>query len=376
MNQPFPSGFPSSFPGAPGAPAAQFGQAPAPQQPAFAPQQPAFQQPAAAPYGAPAPGPQFGGAPAAPQPPAFQAPAPQQPAAPRVAYWTIHNGAAVEVQEAQARTLPPTAPLCTQDLTTGAYGQWATVGQLLGQAQQATPPAPQQPAFQAPPAQPGFAPQQQQQAPYGQQPGFAPQQPQRPAGSAYPAPAGSVPAGIPQGLFSGAANATASRNGVSLEEGDYIARYLGAEFKQGQGTNINKAWVIHEVEIVQSSFNPQNPQTAKCNQVGSHVSIFVTRNQSFDGNMKEIALSLMPFDAQGQRRQDNSPIPEHEMGAMLQDPCPVGGRYVFLTARKKATRPKPGQTEPGEFTRISWKHMPTGADGQPDVAAFTRDGWA
>lgn len=315
--------------------------------------------PRPAPFGAP-----MG---ANPQPPAFggaPAPQPQAPvAAPQRSFWCFVNGASTLLPEAQARAQAPGTACMTEDQSSG----WSTVGQLL-------------PA-QAPPQQ--FAPPQQAQAPAPANP-WAPTaatQPWNPAvnpaaapaqhQSHFPAPANAA-AAAPAGLFSGATNASASRSGTSMEEGDYIVRWCGAEFKQGAGNNLGKAWVIHDVEIVMSSYNPNDPNKSKCNQVGSHCSIFVTRNQSFDGNTKEIALALMPVDAQGQPRNDASFISEGELGQLIQPGSALEGRYCLLEARKKATRATAQKPEGGEFTKISWWHCPTGADGMPNAAGIVR----
>lgn len=344
MNQPSPFGFPGA-----GRPA------------------PAFGAPAAAPAFGQQPPPAFG-APAQPQPPGFgQQPPPA--AAPQRNFWVFVNGASVHMPEAQARQQAPTTPIMTED----QQGGWSTVAQLLG----APAAAPAQ--FQAPAPVQGspFAPTAQSQPwnpavnpAVAHHPG-APPGALQPQQSAYGAPANAA-AAAPAGLFSGATNASASRSGTSMEEGDYIVRWCGAEYKQGQGNNVGKSWVIHDVEIVMSSHVPGDPVKGKCNQVGTHCSVFVTRNQSFDGNTKEIALALMPIDAQGQPRSDASFISEPELAQMLASPSPLEGVYCLIEARKKATRPTPQKPNGGEFTKISWWHCPAGADGMPNPAAVVR----
>lgn len=157
-----------------------------------------------------------------------------------------------------------------------------------------------------------------------------------------------------------------------MEEGDYIVRWCGAEYKPGAGNNLGKAWVIHDVEIIISSYLAGDPVRGKCNQVGTHCSVFVTRNQSFDGNTKEIALALMPRDAQGNQRTDASFISEQELGQMLLSPSPLEGTYCLIEARKKPTRATPQKPEGGEFTKISWWHCPTGQDGMPLTSGIVR----
>jgi hypothetical protein len=342
-------------------------------------------------FGFPSPGhvpagPQAPAAPSFGQPPApggFAQPS-AAPVAPEPTFWAYVNGAPVSITLTQARTLPPATPLMSADQSSG----WKQAHEILPAAAPAPAPfqAPPQQAFQ--PQQPAApAPFQPQQSFQPQQPGafqappqqaapgvFQPQQPapfQAPQQqrSAYPPPANTA-AAAPHGLFSGAANASASRSGANLNDGDYVARYIGAEFKQGQGNNAMKQWVIHEVEIIKSSYDPANPASLQCTQVGQRVSIFVTKNVSFDGNMKEIALALMPLDANGQRRPDNAYISEQEFGAMLQDPCPLAGRMIYLEARKKKTKPTPQKPEGGEFTHIAWWHMPADAQGNPDLPTF------
>jgi len=364
-----------------------------------------------------------GGFPAQAQRPLFGAPgqptgAPAQPAAAPApaarSFWVFVNGAATLVPEANARTLHPTTACMPEDQS----GGWSTVGVMLPAAPaQAQPPAQQfnqppaqqfnqppaqqfnqppaqqfnqppaqqfnQPPaqqFNQPPAQQfnqplaqqfNQPPAQQFNQPSAQQYNQPPAQQYNQPQSAYSAP-GNAAAAIPEGLFSGASNASASRSGTSMEEGDYIVRYCGAEYKVGAGANVGKTWVIHDVEIVMSSFNAADPSRSKCNQIGSHCSIFVSRNQSFDSNSKEIALALMPVDPQGQPRTDASFISPQEIGQMLLNPSPLEGRYCLIEARKKPTRATQQKPNGGEFTKVSWWHCPTGPDGMPNHAAVVR----
>ncbi len=326
------------------------------------------------------------GAPAQAAPPAFAPPA----AAPQRNFYAVINGAAQLVPEAQARTLDPNTMMMDEAQTI----PWTPGGQLFG----APAPAPVQPAFQAPPAQPAFQPQQpafqqpqqpafqqpQQpafQAPAPQQPAF--QQPQ-PAQQGFYKPPGSqplqhivpsmqqpfqgqqpqqggYPASVaPAGLFNGVANASVTRRGNNITGGDYLGRFVQAEYKEGQqGT-----YVIIEVEIVASTHAENDPINGMSNPIGQRVTIFVKKNQNFDGNIKEIMLSLSPHNPDGSTRDDTSIIPQQETAALLTQPCPFAGQFVYLQAREVPT--KVG----GKYTRVNWWHCPKDAQGNPDTATM------
>lgn len=291
-------------------------------------------------------------------PPAFQPPAgfaPQLQSQPPVQaqrnFWAFINGATTLVTEAQARTLAPDIMLMDEAQSL----PWTAAGQVLANAQpQVQQPAfqqPQQPAFQQP-QQPAF------QQPQVQQPAF--QQPQQAATQP-----GWAATAAPAGLFNGVSNASVTRRGNNMNPGDYIARFIAAEYKEGQ----KGSYVISEVEIVATSFVQGDPIKGNCNPIGQRVSVFVKRNQSFDGNIKEIMLALSPHNSDGTIRDESSAIPPGETAALLQQPCPFAGQYVYMEARDVDTKGAHGQP-PGKFTRISWWHCPKDAAGNPDTATM------
>jgi hypothetical protein len=309
--------------------------------------------------GAPAP---FG-APAQAAPPAFGAPAAPAPA-PQRSFWCAINGQAQLLNEAQARTIDPNTMAMDEAQTIG----WTPIGQLLG----AAAPAPAQPAFQQPafqqPTQPAF----QQPA----QPAF--QQPAQPAFQRQPVPAmqqqpfgqqpqqGGYPAAAaPANLFSGVANASVTRRGNNLTGGQYVGRFVSAEYKEGQ----NGIYVIAEVDIIISNYIEGDPINGKSTPAGQRVSIFVKKNQNFDSNIKEIMLALSPHNPDNTIREDTDNIPPHETAALLTQPCPFAGQYVYLMANETMTKGGP-QAPPHPFTRINWWHCPKDAAGNPDIASM------
>lgn len=243
------------------------------------------------------------------------------------------NGQPVEKTEAECRTMPPTTPAMTHDYSSG----WLTLAALLGPPPAAAPAAP-------PPAA-------------GTRAAFG----GRPAASAPPPQAPGTP--NRNDPFAGIEGAQTFRRGNNMNPGTYIARVSSAEFKHGR----QKDMVIIEVEILTSSYDVNDPTTHQCNKEGSRATVFVSMNDNFLSNMKEIILAVSGFDAQGQPRPENDTVTKAETDAFVSADQPFAGALVYLEARLIKTK---AQTD---FTRISWWPCPQHPDGSPDVDKLFRD---
>lgn len=269
--------------------------------------------PVTAPAAPLAPAPAAPAAPAAPGAP----PAPATPVAERK-FWVAINGASVLKTETEARGFPPTTQGMSQDQTSG----WKTLAELLGGA----------PAV----------------APGGQRSAFGGRVTQT-------APAAAA-TGAPAGIFAGIEGASVTRRGNNFEEGNYVCRLASAEYKQGREKN----FVICEMEILISSFDPADPSTSGCNREGTFATVFVQKNDSFLPNMKEIVIACSGFDENGVPRDVNSIVTAEECNQFVSAEQPFAGALVYLEARLIKTRA--GK----DYTRVSWWPMPKDASGAPD----------
>ena len=164
-------------------------------------------------------------------------------------------------------------------------------------------------------------------------------------------------------LFSKVEGAEVYRKGSYMEAGDYIAKLVSAEVKQGR----TKTMIILEVAILTSSYNPDVPEKQGCNQEGSRATIFVQQNENFLSNVKEIMLAVSGFDPQGRARPEDDTVTQAECDALVAPEQHYAGALVYLEARVITT--KTGNP----FTRISWWPCPQLADGSPDTEKLFRE---
>ncbi len=267
-------------------------------------------------------------APPAPPAPPMAAPAPPAPpaAAPSARnFWCSINGAVVLKTEAETRALAPSTAAMAEDQA--ALGVWSTLAVLC------PAPAGASPAAAAP----------QSRAAFGQR--------------AAPAQAPVQQQGMPKGIFAGVENAEVIRRGNNINPGDYICKLCSSEFKQGRQKNM----VITELEVIKSSYEAAKAETHGCNREGSRMTNFVSQNDSFVSNIKEIILAASGFDAvTGKARDPEDTVTQAECEALVSPEQPYAGALVYIEAREVDTRAG------GKFTRVSWWPCPLQADGSPD----------
>ncbi len=285
--------------------------------------------------------------PAQMQPPAMM---PPQQAAPEMKVHVSQNGQpAVLMPLSHARQLPPNAMAISEDQSSG----WLQLGEFLAKFSPAA----------APPMQP---PAQMQQAaqPTGRGAFGAPATPQNPQQSAPP-----MQSVVPRGMFAAVGNAQVTRQGSYINSGDYICKVIESQFKSPNNGGGGFQGVIVELEVLQSSYDPNDPAKQKCNQIGSRMSAFVKQNQSFAGNMKEIMLAVSGMGPDGKPRPEDSYVTEDECMAFVGPTQPYAGVLVYLEARDKPLQNQQGQL----FTKVSWWPCPAKADGSPDEEKLFRD---
>jgi hypothetical protein len=266
---------------------------------------------------------------APPQPPAYQQPAPpaappQPPAAaapPLPKLWVVVNGQPVLQEPAQYMNLPPATQVHRED----GIGGWQPLSKIL-------------PAAPAPAAAPPL-----------NRTAYAP-----PAGpTQLPQPVGGAP---DPSLFAGMESAQISRRGAFLTAGDYILKLSSAEFK-----NLRKGGMaaICEWIVMVSSYRQDNPTTHGCITEGSGVTTFIKKNDSFNGNMKELILALSGFDKSGQPRPETDQVTAQEVSRMLSPEQPFTGQCIYVEARDRELKDKPGQF----YTNLNYWPMPMKPDG-------------
>lgn len=189
---------------------------------------------------------------------------------------------------------------------------------------------------------------------------------------ATPAPAQAAPAGfggrtaaanpaapgVPRGAFAGVENAQVYQRNANITPGDYVVEITEALYKNLRS---GKNSVIIEGRVLVSSYNAANPNTLGCNKEGSDISVFVTQNDSFASNMKEIILALSGFDAAGNPRPLDDVVTSTECEALVAPEQAYTGRKVFLQAREITT--KAGNP----YTRVQWHPCPIDGQGKPDL---------
>ena len=267
--------------------------------------------------------------PQAPAAPAFQPPAPpavQQPALPNL--WCVINGAAVMQTPAQYLLLPPT----TQAHHENGTGGWKPLSAFLPAA--AAAPL-DRAAFQAP-AGPAHLPQQ-----------------------------AAAPGTPDASLFAGMETAQISRRGSFITQGDYILKLNSAEMKTLRASG--KLSAIFETTVIVSSYNKDNPATHAATTEGSGVTIFIQKNESFNGNMKELYLALCGFDKNNQPRPETDVITGAEIAQVFSPNQPFAGVHFYCEARQRLTQANK------EFTNMNYWPMPVKADGTWDMDRLIRE---
>lgn len=124
----------------------------------------------------------------------------------------------------------------------------------------------------------------------------------------------------------------------------YICRIMEIKYVAGRSSNN----VFVEVEILESSYDPNNPISHHANPPGSKASMGIKQNDSFLRNMKELAIALSPPDAQGNWRPDTDVVTEAEMNNLTSDEQPAQGRLIYVTATNTTT------TRGNPFTRFNF----------------------
>jgi hypothetical protein len=281
--------------------------------PATAPA-PSFQPPAAAP-----------GMPSAPPmaPPVIQAPALPD-------LWVPVNGQPAQLKPDQWLTMPPQTPAHRVD----GIGGWQTIAKFLPAAA-AAPSAPlDRAAFQAPP-----------------QAGQLPQQ--------------AATGGPDASLFAGMESAQISRRGSFITEGDYILRLSSSEWKLLRKSG--KYSGVFEFVVAVSSYNAADPRTHKALTEGTGTTVFIQKNDSFNGNMKEMILALSGFDKAGQPRPETDVVTPAEVAATFGPGQPFAGAEIYCEARDRKTK------EDKDFTNMNYWPIPKTADGKYDMERFHRE---
>jgi hypothetical protein len=202
-----------------------------------------------------------------------------------------------------------------------------------------------------------------------------PQQPAgRPAFGGRPAsPPTQQPAGRPsfgaqrtapakRSPFAGIENATVTQRNPYLGEGHYVLRIKDVIWKDARSGD---SMAIIESEVVISSYDAQDPVTAKHNREGTTASICITNNDSFLSNWKEFVIAASGFDEQGQPRSIDDVVTEDEAQGVFSSEAgvtPLQGAYIFVEAHDVPTRGG------GVFTRKAFKPIKLDANGQIDLA--------
>jgi len=289
----------------------------------------------------------FGSSPAAPQPPSNAAPTPPPPAPPQAPLnepklWVSQNGGTPVVMSLSQAAAFPTAQAVPESSPNQA---WAPVSSYIAAHAAASA------------SRPSF--------------GGAPAAPRPPAHNGAPAFGGGGGGnGIaPAGLFNGLAQASVTRHGQYIEPGDYLIKLCASQFKVGREKNM----AIFEVEILGSTFHEGDPERGKCNKVGSRVSIFVNKNDSFAPNIKEIILAVSGVE-NGECRLETDVVTEEEgyavVGLAMDGRTPITNPFIgaicYIEARDVTTRGG------NPYTRTSWWPAPKLADGSPDFENATK----
>jgi hypothetical protein len=280
--------------------------------------------PASAPapaYAPPAAAPGMPGMPSAPPAPPPQIAAPNLPD-----LWVPVNGQPTQLRPDQWLTMPPSSPA----FNVNGVGGWQTIAAFLPAA--AAAPLTRA-AFQAPAA-----------------PAALPQQ----------------AAGAPDAsLFAGMESAQISRRGSFITEGDYILRLSSCEYKLLRKSG--KYSGVFEFVIVVSSYNAADPRTHKALTEGTGTTVFIQKNDSFNGNMKEMILALSGFDKAGQPRPETDVVTPAEVAATFGTSQPFAGAEIYCEARDRLTK------ENKEFTNMNYWPMPKTPDGKYDMERFHRE---
>lgn len=159
--------------------------------------------------------------------------------------------------------------------------------------------------------------------------------------------------------FAGIETAEVSQRNPFLEAGSYILKILSMVYKEPTRTG-GYTGIIIEVEVVTSSFDPQNcPQS---NQEGTRASIFMKQNDSMASNFKGLLIAAAGFDKDGNPRPVSDVVTTEEAEAAVGPEQPYSGALVFDVANSSPTRAG------GTFTYHNFHPVALNADGTIDEA--------
>lgn len=259
-------------------------------------------------------------------PPVMAAPAPTGPN-----LWVGVNGTPQLLAYAQYSTLSPSSMAMAEN----QIGGWKTLADFM----------PAAPTAGAPLGRAAFAP--------------APTPIQLPA-------QGQAQSSANASAFAGIESATVSRRGDFVKDGNYVLRLSAAEMRDLRS---GKKAVILETLVIVSSYDPANPAHAECHKEGDSVTIFINKNDSFNGNIKELMIALSGLNAQGQPRPDNDVVTAAEAVSLVSPQQPFAGVLFYIEARTRPMKTDPNKS----FTNINYWPMPLAADGSPDLARFAAE---
>jgi hypothetical protein len=183
--------------------------------------------------------------------------------------------------------------------------------------------------------------------------------PATPPGAARPAAAAAGPA-RGRSPFAAVGVASIIRRNDYINPGCYALRIVQVKYITGR----NGDHVVVEADVITSSYEDAKPETHGCNREGSRLSAFIKKNDNFDGNMKELMIALIGYDANGACRADDDLVTQEECEAAISDAQPYAGAVVYAEAKQITT--KAGNP----YTRVNWWPIKMLADGTPDYESI------
>jgi hypothetical protein len=154
--------------------------------------------------------------------------------------------------------------------------------------------------------------------------------------------------------FAGIETAEVSQRNPFLEAGQYILKILSMVYKEPTRTG-GYTGIIIEVEVVTSSFDPQNCPLS--NQEGTRACIFMKQNDSMASNFKGLLIAACGFDNDGNPRPVSSVVTAEEAETAVGPESPFAGALVFDVANSSPTRAG------GTFTYHNFHPVALNADG-------------
>lgn len=146
------------------------------------------------------------------------------------------------------------------------------------------------------------------------------------------------------------------RRGAYLTDGMYVLEILNAQYKNGR----QKDMVIVECTVITSTFDPQtSPAT---NKEGTKVSIFISKNDSFLGNIKSLIIAAWGFDADGNPCPLDQEVTEDDCNSLIDQRQAFAGVFIAVEAITKPT-----SNNGGVYTHLNYFPVPLDAVGKPDV---------